>query len=144
MVWCWPLVKRRHWTNSGIESVSLEEVNLMFWIQVNDRSPPIGRPPQPITGTATFALAGLRAHLIDLDIKQLFNSCLDLRLRRHPVNLKGVFIVPRGTVNTFFSHKRTQQDLMRLELDFCFRLNRWLNSCHRSNSCVSMCESDWT
>src|SRR5262249_51841473 len=96
----------------------LEELDLVFRVQLDDGLLPVGQPAVAEAVTALLAQPRLRPHLLDAHVEQLLDRRLDLRLVRPQVDLErvGVVVLLRGLVRALFGDERLEDDLVRLQL----------------------------
>ena len=72
--------------------IGLEEVDLVLWMQSNDRLLPVFRASKPELIPTRLALSDLRRNPGHPDFKKLLNSILDVCFRGQRVDLKSVLI----------------------------------------------------
>src|SRR5262249_10540856 len=91
-------------------------LNPVLFMQGHDRLLPIRQPAHAKPIASLLANAHERPNLEHPHAKQLFNRMLDLRLRGPEIYLKGICVVVRELVRSFFRDQGLQQNLMRLQV----------------------------
>jgi len=108
----------------------LEEIDTMIFVKLHDRLLPIGSLPIAESIPTSLSFASLRSHFGNLDVEQFLDGSLHIVLGCVTMNLERILIVSRRTMDTLFGDERTQQNLMRLELDAAFGFHWGLYPCH--------------